>query len=44
MNQKEKNNKYQENLQSRLQEIEEETYINQDWQKLKQVLLEAATE
>jgi len=27
-----------------LQEIEEETVINQDWQNLKQVILEAATE
>ena len=27
-----------------MQEIEEETDINQDWQNLKQVLLEAATE
>jgi hypothetical protein len=32
LNQKEKINKYQENLQSKLQEIEEETDINQDWQ------------
>jgi len=28
-------NKYQENLQSKLQEMEEETDINQDWQDLK---------
>ena len=27
-----------------MQEIEEETDINQDWQNLKQVMLEAATE
>ena len=27
-----------------MQEIEEETDINQDWQNLKQVILEAATE
>jgi len=44
INQKEKINKYQENLQSKLQEIEEETDINQYWQNLKQVILEAATE
>ena len=44
LNQKEKINKYQENLQSMLHEIEEETDINQDWQKLKHAILEAATE
>ena len=44
LNQKEKINKYQEKIQSKLQEIEEETDINQDWQNLKQVLLEAARE
>ena len=27
-----------------MQEIEEETYINQDWQILKEVILEAVTE
>ena len=44
LNQKGKINKYQENLQSKLQEIEGETDINQDWQNLKHVILEAATE
>ena len=44
LNQKEKINKYQEEIQSKLQEIEEETDINQDWQNLKQVILEAARE
>jgi hypothetical protein len=28
-------NKYKENLQSKLQEMEEETDINKDWQDLK---------
>jgi hypothetical protein len=40
LNRKEKINKYQENLQSKLQE----TDINQDWQNLKQVILETVTE
>jgi len=44
LNQKEKINKYQENLQSMLHEIEDEMDINQDWQKLKHAILEAATE
>ena len=44
LNQKEKINKYQEKIQSKLQEIEEETDINQDWQNLKQVTSEAARE
>ena len=44
INQKGKIIKYQENLQSKLQEIEKETYINQEWQNLKHVILEAATE
>jgi hypothetical protein len=44
LNQKEKINKYQENIQTRLQEIEEETDINQVWQNVKQVTLEAAKE
>ena len=44
INQKEKINKYQENLQSKLQEIEEETDINQDRQNLKQATLEVGTE
>jgi len=44
LNQKEKINKYQENLQSKLQETEEETDINQDWQNLKHAILEAAME
>jgi hypothetical protein len=44
LNQTEKTNKYQEHLQSLLQEIKEETDINQNWQNLKQVILEAATE
>lgn len=44
LNQKEKFNKYQEEVQSKLQEIEEETDVNQDWQNLKQVILEAAKE
>jgi hypothetical protein len=42
LNQKEKINKYKENLQLKLQETAEETDINQDWQNLKQVILEAA--
>ena len=37
-------NKYQEELQSKLREIAEEKDINQDWQNLKQVILEAAKE
>ena len=44
LNQNEKINKYQEHLQSMLQEIKEETDINQDLQNLKQVILEAASE
>ena len=44
LNKKEKINKYQEELQSKLQEIEEEKDSNQEWQKLKQVILEAARE
>ena len=44
LNQKEKINKYQGKVQSKLQETEEETDINQDWQNLKQVTLEAAKE
>jgi hypothetical protein len=35
LNQKEKINKYQENIHSKLQEIGEETDINQDWQNMK---------
>jgi hypothetical protein len=44
LNQKEKINKYEENLHSMLHEIEEETDINQDWQNVKHAILEAATE
>ena len=44
LNQKEKINKYEEEIEIKLQEIEEETVINQDWQNLKQVILEAAKE
>jgi hypothetical protein len=44
LNQKEKINKYQENIQTGLQETEEETDINQDWQNIKQVIIEAAKE
>ena len=44
LNHKEKINKYQETTQTKLQEIEEETDINQDWHNLKQVILEAAKE
>ena len=44
LNQKEKINKYQEEIKSKLQEIEEEKDITQDWQNLKQVILEAARE
>jgi hypothetical protein len=44
LTQKEKNSKYQEYLQLMLQEIKEETNINQDWQNIKQVILDAATE
>ena len=44
LNQNEKINKYQEHLQSVMQEIKEETDINQDWQNLKQAILEAVTE
>ena len=35
LNKKDKINKYQENIQTKLQEIEEETDINQEWQSLK---------
>ena len=42
--QNEEINKYQEHLQSILQEINEETDINQDWQNLKQVIVEAVSE
>jgi hypothetical protein len=41
---KTKINKYQENLQAKLQEIKQETDLNQDWQNLKQVILEAIQE
>ena len=44
LNQIEKISKYQENLQSILHEIEEETDISQDWQNLIYAILEAATE
>jgi hypothetical protein len=44
LNQKEKISQYQEKIQSKLQEIGEETDINQDWQNLKQRILEAASE
>jgi hypothetical protein len=44
LNEKEKINKYQEYLQLNLQEIKKETDINQDWQNIKQVILDAATE
>jgi hypothetical protein len=44
LNEKENINKCHENLQSKLQEIDEETDINQDGQNLKQVILETATE
>ena len=42
--QKEKIIKYQENVKSNLQEIEKEIDINKEWQNLKYVILEAATE
>jgi hypothetical protein len=42
--QKEKIRQYQEKIQSKFQEIGEETDINQDWQNLKQMILEAASE
>ena len=42
--QKDKIIKYQENLQSKLQKIEKETVINQEWQNLKRMILAAATE
>jgi hypothetical protein len=41
LNQTEKINKCKERLQSMLQEIKEETDINQDWQNRKEVILEA---
>ena len=44
LNHKEKINKYQENIQTKLQEIEEETDIKQDRRNLKQVILETAKE
>ena len=44
LNQKVKINKYQEEIQSKSQETEEEIDINQNWQNLKQVILEAARE
>jgi hypothetical protein len=44
LNQTKKINEYQEHLQSMLQEIKEETNINQYWQNLKKVILEAVTE
>jgi hypothetical protein len=44
LNQKEKISEYQEYLPLMLQEIKEETDINQDWQNIKQVILDAATE
>jgi hypothetical protein len=44
LNQKEKISQYQEKIQSKLQEIREETDSNQDWQNLKQMILEAASE
>jgi hypothetical protein len=44
LNQKEKIGQYQEKIQSELQEMGEETDINQDWQNLKQMILEAASE
>ena len=37
-------NKYREKVQQKLQEIDEETDINRDWQNLKQAILEAAKE
>jgi hypothetical protein len=43
LNQKEKINKYHKK-QIKLQELEEDTGINQDWQNLKQVILETAKE
>jgi hypothetical protein len=44
LNQKEKISQYQEKIQSKMQEIREETNINQDWQNLKQMILESANE
>jgi hypothetical protein len=41
LNQKEKISQYREKIQSKFQEIGEETDINQDWQNLKQMILEA---
>jgi hypothetical protein len=43
LNIKEKISQYQEKIQSKLQEIGEETDINQNWQNLKQIILEAAS-
>ena len=42
LNQREKIKEYQENIHINLQEIEDETNIKQDWQNVKQVILEAA--
>ena len=47
INQKEKINKYREEVRQKLQEIQEideEIDINRDWQNLKQIILEAAKE
>jgi hypothetical protein len=44
LNQKEKISQYREKIQSKMQEIGEEADINQDWQNLKQMILEAASE
>lgn len=44
LNQNEKINKYQEHLQSVMQEIKEETDVNQDWQNLKRAILETVKE
>jgi hypothetical protein len=44
LNQKEKISQCQEKIQSKLQEIGEETDVNQDWQNLKQMILKAGSE
>jgi hypothetical protein len=44
LNQKEKISKYRESLQLMLQEIKEDTDIDQDWQNIKQGILDTATE
>jgi hypothetical protein len=44
LNQKEKISKYQERQQLMLQEIKEEINNNQDWQNIKQLILDTATE